>query len=182
MKNLRRNWMSAVKILSSLFLVLLLTGCSLFQPIPAPVDPGGAFESLYTPVASSASTLWWPMLFSGFLAIMAGIINAVVFRSGHKLFMLGILLAAIPPIADYILRQSAFVISLTVLAISLMMLVWVMGKWFGWRSFGNEIKPLADKAKDRGQDYTAERAMTIIGSANTGRPKSLQSKIKGELQ
>jgi cytochrome c-type biogenesis protein CcmH/NrfG len=112
---------------------------------------------------------------------MAGIVNAVVFRGGHKLFMLGILLAAVPPVADYVMRQSALVISLTVLAISLMMLIYVAGKWFGWRALGQELKPLAAKAKDKRQDYTAEQAMTIIENANNERPKSLQTKIQGEI-
>lgn len=182
MRSLRRNWIVITKVTASIGLGLLLVGCSWLQPVqPPPVTPGSVWDSVATPVASSASGLWWPLLFSGFIAIMAGIVNAVVFRGGHKLFMLGILLAAVPPVADYVMRQSALVISLTVLAISLMMLIYVAGKWFGWRALGQELKPLAAKAKDKRQDYTAEQAMTIIENANNERPKSLQTKIQGEI-
>ena len=182
MRNLNKSSISLIQILSSLFIIFILVGCAWMQPTPSmPITPTGAWESIYTPVASSAAGLWWPLLFSGFLAIMAGIINAVVFRGGHKLFLLGVFLAAVPPIADYMMRQSALVISLTVLALSIMMLIYVAGKWFGWRALGKEIKPLATKVKDKGQDYTAEQALTIIENANTERPKSLQSKIQGEL-
>ena len=150
---------------------------------PTPITtPGGIWDSMATPVASSATGLWWPLLFSGFLAIMAGIINAVIFRGGHKIFLLGIVLASIPPIADYMMRQSALVISLTVLAISIMLVIYVAGKWFGWRAFGNELKPLTSKVKDRREDYTAEEAINIIENANLERPKSLQTKIQGELK
>jgi hypothetical protein len=179
---LKINWINTVKILSSAIAMAFLTGCQMFQPTAPSLTPGGALESLYIPVASSASGLWWPLLFSGFLAILAGIINAVVFRGGHKIFLLGILLASIPPIADYMMRQSSLVISLTVLTASLMMLVWVAGKWFGWRAFGKEIKPLTYMVRDKRHNYTAEDALTIIESANTKRPKDLQSKIQGELQ
>ena len=80
------------------------------------------------------------------------------------------------------MRQSALVISLTVLTLSIMLVIYVAGKWFGWRALGSELKPLAEKAKNKKEDYTAEDAMTIIESANTERPKSLQSKIQGELK
>jgi len=175
---------TTLKILSSTLLFLMLVGCAWMQPTQPiiPTTPGGVWDSISTPVASSASGLWWPLLFSGFLAIMAGIINAVVFRGGHKLFLLGVFLAAVPPCADYMMRQSALVISLTVLAISIMLIIYVAGKWFGWRALGQELKPLAEKVKDRRQDYTAEQAITIIENANTQRPKSLQSKIQGELK
>ena len=152
------------------------------QPTQSPTTPDGVWDSIATPVASSATGLWWPLLFSGFLAIMAGIINAVIFRGGHKIFILGVILAIIPPIADYMMRQSALVISLTVLTLSIMLVIYVAGKWFGWRALGSELKPLAEKAKNKKEDYTAEDAMTIIESANTERPKSLQSKIQGELK
>jgi len=183
MKSLRLNWIHIIKILSSLTILLVLVGCAWMQPMQTPsTTPGGIWDSVATPVASSATGLWWPLLFSGFLAIMAGIINAVIFKGGHKIFMLGIVLAVIPPTADYMMRQSALVISLTVLAISIMLIIYVAGKWFGWRTFGREIRPLTDKVKDWKQDYTAEEAITIIENANTERPKSLQSKIQGELK
>ena len=183
MRSLDINWKKNLKIVSSLLVALLLVGCAWMQPTQSPpVTPGGVWDSISTPVASSASGLWWPLLFSGFLAIMAGIINAVVFRGGHKIFVLGVILAAIPPTADYMMRQSALVISLTVLALSIMLIIYVAGKWFGWKALGRELKPLAAKVKDRGQDYTAEEAITIIENANTERPKSLQSKIQGELK
>lgn len=184
MKNLKLSWTTTVKILSSLAIVALLAGCAWMQPVsPTPIaTPGGVWDSVATPVASSATGLWWPLLFSGFLAIMAGIINAVIFRGGHKIFLLGIVLASIPPIADYMMRQSALVISLTVLALSIMLIIYVAGKWLGWRAFGNELKPLVSKVKDRREDYTAEEAITIIENANIERPKSLQTKIQGELK
>ena len=180
MKYLNKN---STAIFLSLTSLASLAGCHTLQTVGGDsLDPSNAMESLYTPVASSATGLWWPMLFSGFLAIIAGVVNTVVFGRGHKLFLLGIALAAIPPIADYVLRQSSFVISLTVLSLSLMMLVWVVGKWFGWRTFGKELKPVVDKVKDKADNYTAEDALTIIEGASIDRPKSLKSKIKGDTK
>ncbi len=180
MKYSNKNWMvTSLSVLG----VLALSSCRSFQSVGADsLNPSNAVESLYTPVASSATGLWWPMLFSGFLAIIAGVVNTVVFGRGHKLFILGVTLAAIPPIADYVLRQSSFVISLTVLSLSLMMLVWVVGKWFGWRTFGKELKPVVDKVKDKSDNYTAEDALTIIEGASLNRPKSLKSKIEGDTK
>ena len=184
MRNLNKSSIRLIRVLSSLAILFTLVGCAWMQPAsPTPITtPGGIWDSMATPVASSATGLWWPLLFSGFLAIMAGIINAVIFRGGHKIFLLGIVLASIPPIADYMMRQSALVISLTVLAISIMLVIYVAGKWFGWRAFGNELKPLTSKVKDRREDYTAEEAINIIENANLERPKSLQTKIQGELK
>ena len=63
-----------------------------------------------------------------------------------------------------------------------MLLVWVGGKWFGWKMFGKQLKPLADKVKDKSQNYTAEDALTIIEGASINRPKSLKSKIEGDIK
>jgi hypothetical protein len=180
MKYLQTSLM--LKTLSITAVAVVLSGCQLFQPTPHPMNPTGAIQSLYTPVASSASGLWWPLLFSGFLAIIAGVVNAVVFGRGHKLFLLGLTLAAIPPVTDHVMRQSSLIISLTVLSISIMLLVWVGGKWFGWKMFGKQLKPLADKVKDKSQNYTAEDALTIIEGASINRPKSLKSKIEGDIK
>lgn len=182
MINLKLKKLNRIKTLSSLVVPVILAGCHMFPAAPKPTTlDGDALSSLYTPVASSAAGLWWPLLFSGFLAILAGIVNAVIFRGGHKLFLLGILLAAIPPVSDYMMRQSSLIISLTVLTVSLMMLVWVAGKWFGWKALGKELKPLTHLVKDKRNNYTAEEAVTIIEGVNNKSPKKLQSKIQGEL-
>ena len=167
-----------MKILISLLLLALFVGCEAFQPthstIPVPTNP---FSSMFQSVASPDQALWWPLLFSGFLAIAAGIVNSFVFGRGSKLLVIGILLACIPPIADYTLRQSALVVSLTVLLASGMLLAYVGGKWFGWKGVTKEIAPIAKNLKEK--NWTPEEAAAIIETTVSQSPRNVSNINKG---
>ncbi len=159
--------------LTALSLPLVVWGCATTgQATPSPTNP---FESIYLPVASADTALWWPLLFSGFLSIAAGLVNSFIFGKGMKLFVVGVLLACIPPVADHTMRQSALFISLTVLAISIMLVVWVGGKWFGWRWMSKEMQPVAQGMKDK--KFTTEEAADIIESAVVTRPRNIAKKL-----
>tara|TARA_Y100000310_G_scaffold337272_2_gene423932 strand:+ start:455 stop:988 length:534 start_codon:yes stop_codon:yes gene_type:complete len=155
--------------LTLLALLAVVLGCATTGPkVPTPSNP---FESIYMPVASADTALWWPLLFSGFLAIAAGLVNSFIFGKGLKLFIIGVILASIPPVADHTLRQSALFISLTVLAISVMLIVWVGGKWFGWRWMSKEMKPITQGMKEK--KFTPEEAADIIESTVLTRPRKV---------
>tara|TARA_Y100000034_G_C6713789_1_gene315424 strand:+ start:208 stop:726 length:519 start_codon:yes stop_codon:yes gene_type:complete len=164
-------------LISFLLLVVCLVACETTPSHTSITPPTDPWNSLYQSVASPDTALWWPLLFSGFLAIAAGLVNSFVFGRGSKLFILGIVLACIPPIADYTLRQSAFVVSLTVLSISIMLIVWVGGKWFGWRGFRREMEPIAQNLKEN--NYTPEEAAAIIETTVSQKPKGLMKPKKG---
>lgn len=163
---------SLSKLLTLTTTTIFIGGCATTRPtVPSPSNP---FESIYLPVASADTALWWPLLFSGFLAIAAGLVNSFIFGKGLKLFVIGVILACIPPVADHTLRQSALFISLTVLAISIMLVVWVGGKWFGWRWMSKEIKPITQGMKDK--KFTSEEAADIIESTVLTRPRTIVKK------
>ena len=83
-----------------------LSGCSAFQPLFSPKPTATEAMNIVSAVAES-SNLWFPIMFAGFLALLAGIINLVFLRGGAKLLIIGVLLALTHPIAEMVIASVA---------------------------------------------------------------------------
>ncbi len=115
-----------------------LVGCSAFRPLFSPrATPEEAIDVVAT--AMGSSNLWWPIMFAGFLALMAGIINLVFLRGGAKLLVIGVLLALTPPITELVLASIMPWVSVVVGLLGLGLLAIVVGRWFGQKDISKRI-------------------------------------------
>ena len=115
-----------------------LAGCSALQPIFSPrATSTEAMDIVATAVGSSI--LWWPIMFAGFLALLAGIVNLVFLRGGAKLLVIGVLLALTPPIAELVLASIMPWVSIVVGLLGLALLGIVFGRWFGRKDITKRI-------------------------------------------
>jgi|TARA_Y100000310_G_C20692379_1_gene823187 hypothetical protein len=107
-----------------------LCGCSALNPIFSPKATTTEAMDIVATAVDSAN-LWWPIMFAGFLALVAGTVNLVFLRGGAKLLVIGVLLALTPPIAELVLTSIMPWVSLVVGLLGLALLGIVFGRWFG---------------------------------------------------
>lgn len=138
--------------------LLILTGCSALQPLFSPKPTAAEAMNIVSTVAES-SNLWFPIMFAGFLALLAGIINLVFLRGSAKLLVIGVLLALTPPIADMVLTSIAPWIGIIVAISGLALLGIVAGRWFG-------RKDIIRRAEARA-DYIAENGKSTLTKGQT---------------
>ena len=116
-----------------------LSGCSAFQPLFSPKPTATEAMNIVSAVAES-SNLWFPIMFAGFLALLAGIINLVFLRGGAKLLIIGVLLALTPPIAEMVIASVAPWIGNIVAISGLGLLGVVLGRWFGRKDIVSRVR------------------------------------------
>ena len=131
--------------------VCFLMGCSTMQPLFSPRSAAVDAVETVSAVANS-SNLWLPIMFTGFLALLAGIINLVFLRGGAKLFIIGVLLALTPPVAEMILSSIAPWIGILIAVIGLALLGCVFGRWYGRKDIMKRAKARADYIAGNGKD------------------------------
>ena len=120
-----------LKVITGLGTMLFcLIGCSALQPIFAP-KPSATQAIDMVSSAVDSSSLWWPIMFAGFLALLAGIVNLVFLRGSAKLLVIGVLLALTPPVAQELVTSLAPWVSIIVGLAGLALLGIVFGRWFG---------------------------------------------------
>jgi len=116
-----------------------LMGCSALRPIFSPkATTKEAMDIVATAVDST--NLWWPIMFAGFLALLAGIVNLVFLRGGAKLLIIGVLLALTPPVAEMILASIVPWVSIVVGLLGLALLGIVLGRWFGRKDITKRLE------------------------------------------
>lgn len=116
-----------------------LMGCSALRPIFTPkATATDAMGIVATAVEST--NLWWPIMFAGFLALLAGIVNLVFLRGGAKLLVIGVLLALTPPVAQAVVVSLTPWIAVVVAIAGLGLLGIVLGRWFGRRDIVKQVK------------------------------------------
>jgi len=116
-----------------------LMGCSALRPIFTPkATATDAMGIVATAVEST--NLWWPIMFAGFLALLAGIVNLVFLRGGVKLLAIGVLLALTPPVAELVITSIMPWISIVVGLLGLALLGIVLGRWFGRKDITKRLE------------------------------------------
>jgi hypothetical protein len=128
-----------------------LTGCSVMQPLFSPSSIASDAVDTAVSVASS-SNLYLPLMFTGFLALLAGVINLVFLRGGAKLLVIGVLLALTPPITDYVLSSISPWIGILIAVIGLALLGCVFGRWYGQKDIVKRAQARADYIVGNGQE------------------------------
>tara|TARA_R110000765_G_scaffold100586_3_gene188447 strand:+ start:3704 stop:4243 length:540 start_codon:yes stop_codon:yes gene_type:complete len=132
-------------------IAVCLLGCSSLQPVSyahsSAVDAVQAVSSV-----ARTSNLWLPIMFTGFLALLAGIINLVFLRGGAKLLVIGVLLALTPPITEYVLSSISPLIGILIAVIGLALLGCVVGRWYGRKDIMKRAKARADYIVGNGKD------------------------------
>jgi uncharacterized membrane protein len=130
---------------------LCLLGCSTLQPLFSPRSAAVDAVDAVSAVANT-SNLWFPIMFAGFLALLAGIINLVFLRGGAKLFVIGVLTALTPPVADMVLSTIAPWVSIIVSVSGLALLGIVIGRWYGRKDIMKRALARADYIAGNGKD------------------------------
>lgn len=130
---------------------ICLAGCSALQPLFSPSSTTADALDAVSAVANT-SNLWFPIMFAGFLALLAGIINLVFLRGGAKLFVIGVLLALTPPIADMVLSSIAPWVGIIVAVSGLALLGIVVGRWFGRKDIIRRAEARADYIAGNGKN------------------------------
>lgn len=143
-----RTWITA-------YAVLCMTGCSAIQRAFNPVDSVTASELVETATANSG--LWWPFMLTGFIALVAGIINLVFLRGGAKLLVIGVLLALTPPISEMVLTSIMPWIALVVGLAGLALVGIVVGRVVGRRDIGNRAAQRAEYLLGNGTKSVSSR-------------------------
>ena len=131
----------------------------MFQPLFSPRQPMVDTGQIVSAVADT-SNLWFPIMFAGFLALLAGIINLVFLRGGAKLFVIGVLLALTPPVADMVIASIAPWVGIVVAVSGLALLGIVIGRWYG-------RKDIIRRAEARA-DYIAGNGKNTLTKGQTG--------------
>ena len=128
-----------------------LIGCSAMQRVftPTPTPQEQAMNLVSNTV--DGSNLWSPIMFAGFLALVAGVVNLVFLRGSAKLLVIGVLLALTPPVAEMVLQSIAPWISIFVAVAGLGLFSIVMGRWFGRKDILNRAEARADYIKGNGR-------------------------------
>ena len=132
-------------------MLVCLIGCSALQPIFAPKPTSQQALDIVSGAVESTN-LWWPIMFAGFLALLAGIVNLVFLRGGAKLLAIGVLLALTPPIAQAVVVSLTPWIAIVVAIAGLGLLGIVFGRWFGRRDIVKRAQNRADYIKGNGKD------------------------------
>ena len=132
-------------------MLVCLVGCSALQPIFSPAQKTQqALDMVSSSVGSS--NLWWPLMFAGFLALLAGIINLVFLRGSAKLLVIGVLLALTPPVIQTVVASIAPWVSVLIALAGLASLSVVFGRWFGRKDIMKRAKARADYIAGNGRD------------------------------
>lgn len=131
--------------------LLYLVGCSAMQRVfmsnPTPQEQ--AMNLVSNTV--DGSNLWSPIMFAGFLALVAGVVNLVFLRGSARLLIIGVLLALTPPVAEVVLQSMAPWISIFVAIAGLGLLSVVMGRWFGRKDILTRAEARANYIKSNGR-------------------------------
>lgn len=110
---------------------------------------------------AETSNLWLPIMFAGFLALLAGIINLVFLRGSAKLLVIGVLLALTPPVADVVLTSIAPWIGMAVAISGLALLAIVFGRWFGRKDIIRRAEARAEYIADNGKSTYMTKGQTV---------------------
>jgi len=151
-----------VRPLATAVCLLMLTGCSAFQPLFSPKPTAAEAMDIVSTVAES-SNLWFPIMFAGFLALLAGIINLVFLRGTAKLLVIGVLLALTPPVAEVVLDSIAPWVGIIVAISGLALLSIVIGKWYGRKDIIKRAEARADYIAGNGKSsLTKKQAADVL--------------------
>lgn len=131
--------------------LLMLTGCNALQPLFSPPKSPTADARQIVSTVAETSNLWLPIMFAGFLALLAGIVNLVFLRGSAKLLVIGVLLALTPPVADMVLSSIAPWVGIIVATTGLALLAIVFGRWFGRRDIVRRAEARADYIAGNGK-------------------------------
>ena len=149
-------------IVYTAFALCLLSGCSTMQPLFSPRSTTADAVEAVSAVANT-SNLWLPIMFAGFLALLAGIINLVFLRGGAKLFVIGVLLALTPPVTDMVLSSISPWIGILVGVSGLALLGCVIGRWYGRKDIIKRAKARADYIAGNGKNtLTKGQAANVL--------------------
>ena len=147
-----------------LLVVCLLAGCSSVQRI---FGTSSQEPAMVVGNAVSSSGLWWPMLLTGFLAVIAGLANLILLRGSSRLLMIGIALAMTPPIIDALIASIAPWVALVVGLAGVIMVGAVLGRWFGRRDIGKRARQRAQYILNNGSStVTADQTAKILTHLN----------------